>query len=279
MLRILMIAAALLVGAGAPAAPAQDQMTTVEEAAVQQALNRGTVIYAYDQAAWHGTDDMVAKIPHPEEVVGGWIVDGPAASPELVFFDKNEAAPHAVYVADFKDNKLVSSRVLGAGDDSTLSSERLRMITARDIAIKALLASNEPRCKDKPYNTVVLPPETPGGPMLVYLLTPQTSNDSLPFGGHYLTLVSADGKAGPFRHFAKSCAEFPINGDDKSKGKAAFLIITHLLDPTPTEIHVFSSLSIHKPIFVFTANSRIWSVEGPGIRLVDSSKAKKSKAP
>ena len=114
--------------------------------------------------------------------------------------------------------------------------------------------------------------------MLVYLLTPQTSNDSLPFGGHYLTEVSADGKVGPFRHFTKSCAEFPINGDDKSKGEPNALIITHLLDPIPTEIHVFSSLSIHKRLYVLT-KKRVWGVEGNQIYLVDSSKAKKLKAP
>jgi len=277
MLRILMIATALLASA-ATAAPARYQMTAGEEAIVVRALNRGAVIYAYDQAAWHGTDDMVTKLPNYQNVVGGWIVDGPADTPELVFFDRNEAAPHAVYVADFKDNKLVSSRVLGAGDDSHLTPERLRMISAREAAIKALLASGEPRCKDKPYNSVVLPPETPGGPMLVYLLTPQTSNDSLPFGGHYLTEVSADGKVGPFRHFTKTCAEFPIRGDGKGKGEADALVITHLLDPVPTEIHVFSSLSIHKRLYVLTADDRTWRVEGGQIYLIDSGKVKKTKA-
>jgi hypothetical protein len=272
MLRILMIAAALL--GCAAAAPARDHMTSAEAAAVQQALNRGTVIYAYDQAAWHGTDDMVTKVPHWQDVLGGWIVDGPTETPELVFFDRDEAAPHAVYVADFKDNKLVSGHVLGAGDDRTLSPARIRMIRAREAATRAMVASDIPRCKDKPYNTVVLPPETPGGPILVYLFTPQTSNDSLPFGGHYLTEVSADGKAGPFRHFTKSCAEFPINGDGKTKPTS--LVITHLLDPTPTEIHVFSSLSARKPLFVATTNDKIWSVEGNSIRLLDQTEAKKT---
>src|SRR3982750_3028090 len=58
--------------------------------AIRQAIDRGRMIYAYDQAAWHGTDDMLLKVPHPEAVIGGWVVDGPAESPELIFFDKNE---------------------------------------------------------------------------------------------------------------------------------------------------------------------------------------------
>lgn len=85
----------------AAAQPSAVQMSSAEQAAVQQALDRGTLIYAYDQAAWHGTDDMLAKIENPNEVLGGWIVDGPVNAPELVFYDKDEADPHAVYVAQF----------------------------------------------------------------------------------------------------------------------------------------------------------------------------------
>ena len=30
---------------------------------VQTALNRGALLYVYDQAAWHGTDDLRDKFP------------------------------------------------------------------------------------------------------------------------------------------------------------------------------------------------------------------------
>jgi hypothetical protein len=256
-----------LVASVPSSATAQTALTPADQAAIRQASDRGAMIYAYDQAAWQGTDDMLAKIPHPEQAVGGWIVDGPAAAPELVFFDKDQAHPHAVYVADFKDNRLVSSRVLGASDNTSLSADRVRLIHARAIAIAALEAGKVPRCSGSPYNTVVLPPAAPGEPVLVYILTPQTNNATIPFGGHYLIPVSAEGKAGEIRHFAKSCAVFPMTQKGKGTPEAAF--ITHLLDPTPTEIHVFSSLTLHLPVYVGTTDKRVWEVAGDRISLVD----------
>jgi hypothetical protein len=206
-------------------------------------------------------------------VVGGWIVDGPAESPELVFFDKNEADPHAVYVAQFRDNKLVSSRLLGFGAETKLSPERIRLIKARKIGLDAFFASKVERCTDRPYNTVVLPAPLPGGPTLVYVLTPQTDNDTMPFGGHYLIEVSADGKASALRPFTKSCISLPLR--DKGKDATVALTITHLLDPVPTEIHVFTSLSAHMPVFVLTTQNQLsWTVEGDRISPLDPKKTK-----
>jgi len=48
------------------------------------------------------------------------------------------------------------------------------------------------------------------------------------------------------------------------------LMITHLLDPIPTEAHVFWSIWAHKPLYVATPpNGTIWVVEGSKIRLVE----------
>ena len=74
--------------APAPATPPVAlPMSVTEAAAVHRAEERGTMIYAYDQAAWHGTDDLAAKAPDFATKVGGWIVDGPEEAPEIVFFD------------------------------------------------------------------------------------------------------------------------------------------------------------------------------------------------
>lgn len=275
MIRTLAAAASLALASPAFAqAQAPVQMSEAEAMQVQQALNRGTLIYYYDQAAWHGTDDMLRKIPHPSGKIGGWIVDGTADNSEIIFYDTDEADPHAVYVARFHWNELVSSRVLGPGDDRTLSPSRKAMIAAKRVALKALVDGRVTRCVDKPFNSVVLPPEAPGAPTLVYFLTPQTSNASLPFGGHYLIPVAADGIPGKVRPFTKACAELETR---KEGGKTAALMVSHLLDPTPTEIHVFSMFAAKLPVFVMTSqNSRIWSVEFVSgrarIRIVDPDK-------
>ena len=138
---------------------------------------------------------------------------------------------------------------------------------ARHAAQTAMIAAAPARCSPQPLNTVVLPPSRPGGPTLVYFLEPQPSLDVFEFGGHYVVEVSTDRKTGVPRAFTNSCIELTPRAKD---GKADALVVTHLLDPVPTEIHVFSSLAAGLPVYVITSqNSRTWAVEGPRIRLVD----------
>lgn len=265
---LLLIAAALAAAPAAAADPAP-RMSDAEAGSVQLALDRGKLIYAYDQAAWHGTDNALAKLGKDSDRLGGWIVDGPADAPELVFHDHDEADPKAVYVARFKAGKLVESRVLRDGDDRTLSPERKAMIAARRAAADALPAAGATRCKDQRFNSVVLPASAPGEPVLVYFLTPQTSMDAVPMGGHYRVEVGSDGKPGKVRPFTKSCMEMPLT-EKKKKAKPAALVLTHLLDPTPTEMHVFSAGAARMPIYVMTAeNEWVWEVTAATIRLVD----------
>ena len=49
------------------------------------------------------------------------------------------------------------------------------------------------------------------------------------------------------------------------------MMLTHLLDPTPTEIHVFLSRSYGRPFFIATTeNELLWKVDGSHIELVDT---------
>lgn len=253
-----------------PAGGAAVSLSDADVAAVQRALDRGAIIYAYDQAAWHGTDDMLVKIPNAANVVGGWIVDGPANTPEIIFFDRNAEDPKALYVAQFRDHQLVSSRVLGSGEDRTLNADRRALIAARAAALASLQKKPLFACSDRPFNTVVLPPSSSGGPTLVYFLTPQIEVDAIPLGGHHLVEV-VGGKVSATRSFTKSCI---TPKPDPKEGSPAALMITHLLDPVPTEIHVFSSLAARKPVYVSTPDARIWAVEGYQVRPVQESAKK-----
>jgi streptogramin lyase len=48
-------------------------------------------------------------------------------------------------------------------------------------------------------------------------------------------------------------------------------MVSHLLDPTPTEIHVFSSLASGYPVAVSTTkNGKMWLASGSGIALLPS---------
>ncbi len=253
-------AAAAAQSAQAKAAPIA--LSDADVAAVQRALDRGSLIYAYDQAAWHGTDDMLVKLPNAANLVGGWIVDGPANTPEIVFHDRNTNDPKGLYVARFRDHQLVSSKVLGSGDDRTLSPARRALITAKVVASAALTGKPLLVCSDRQFNTVVLPPSSPAGATLVYFLTPQTEVDAIPLGGHHLVEV-VEGKAGAIRSFTKTCL---TPKPDPGGPKPVLLMTTHLLDPVPTEIHVFSSLAAQKPLYVSTSDDTLWAVEGYQIR-------------
>jgi hypothetical protein len=248
------------------AADAKPRASAQEASATRLAFERGKLIYAYDRAAWQGSDDLVAKMPDYASKVGGWIVDGPAEAPQLVFYDKNEADPHAVFIARFKDRQLQSSQVLGASDDRNLSPQRKSMIAARLAAVAALATAGVGRCKEQPFNTVVLPPERPGAATLVYIMTPQSDRKAIPMGGHYLVEVAADGSAGKPRPFTKTCLEMPFA--DAKGGRPEALVVSHLLDPVPTEMHVFSSFAAGLPIYVSTENGRVWAVNAAGIRIV-----------
>jgi hypothetical protein len=237
-----------------------------EEAALAQSSQRGSLLYAYDQAAWHGTDDMLAKLQDPSAKLEGYIVDGPVGAPRLIFF--NKAGTSAVYIATFEGARLIQGHVLRDDEDRELSALDRRMVSALAVARAAIAKDSSARpCVPRPFNTAVLPPETEAGPVSVYFLTPRTDNVTIPFGGHFQIQVDAQGKAGPVRRYSNSCLNMPIKPDLPKGTKPEAVFVTHLLDRVPTEIHVFNSLALRSPIMVGTLPSKkVWPVVGATIQ-------------
>lgn len=264
MIRFLFPALALLSGAGPAAA-----QSSSEQATIDATMRRAHLMYWYDQAAWHGTDDMLANGKEVASRIGGWIVDGPAEEPLLIFYSKG-SDPVPVYIARFRDGRLVEGRVARGDERSLITPARKRLIDAVALAHHALQQAKLPGCSDKPFNTIVLPADVEGGPLRVYFLTPQTATDSIPFGGHYLVEVDSTGGTSPVRKFTNSCISVPTKQPDGVKSVG--LVITHLLDPVPTEIHGFSAMAARVPVYVGTRDKRIWEVApkatGPTVRLV-----------
>jgi len=252
------------------AAPALAQIAPADQAALDRARTRGELIYWYDQAAWHGSDDMMAKARDVSQTAGGWIVDGPANAAELIFYSRG-VDPKPLYWVRFQNGKLAESRRTGDADAVMLTPQRRRMIAAVAAAGDALVEAKAGRCNDKPFNTVVLPPATPDGPVPVYFLTPQTEMNAVPLGAHYLFEVDSAGKAGPMRRFTNSCIALPTDTVSPDGKSPAALFVTHLLDPVPTEIHFFSAMAARKPIYI-GIKKQVWAVtpaaSGPTARLV-----------
>lgn len=126
-------------------------------------------------------------------------------------------------------------------------------------------ASGKARCANSPFNVVVLPQEA-GQPTLVYLLTPMETAGEYPFGGHYRIDVDPDGTVTSERAFTMTCLN--IGAPPAGAGAGAMAVVSHVLDPTPTEIHVFMSLWMGQPVGVVTSPKEVWSINGDQIELV-----------
>lgn len=252
------------------AAPAQAD----EAAALRRAAERGRLIYAYDGAAWVSSDAMLAAIRDPGAAgVRGYVVEpGPEAGVlHAVYFRWDGDTPKAVFTAEVRGRQVLSSRVLGPNDDATLSPAAVRLVAARKIAVEEVKKRGFGSCAGGRFNTVALPPENPDGPVAVYVMTPQVKNGEYPNGGHYEIDVAADGAVASERAFTRSCLTLG-GGGAPAGAEAAGVFVTHTLDPTPTEMHVFTSLSMGLPVFVGTGPDRVWRVQGDRIELVDDKK-------
>jgi len=266
MIRSLLPVLALLSAVGPTTAQTRSEQVTIDAA-----MRRAHLMYWYDQAAWHGTDAMLASGKEVAGRIGGWIVDGPADQPLLIFYSKG-TDPAPVYIARFRDGQLVEGRAARDDERNLITPPRKRLIDAVGVARDALQEARLGRCSDKSYNTIVLPPDVEGGPVRVYFMPPQTATDTIPFGGHYLIEVDSAGGAAPIRQFTKSCIAVQMQKPEGAKSVG--MTITHLLDPVPTEIHGFSAMVARVPVFVATSDRRVWQVDpamtGPTARAVQA---------
>ena len=261
----------------AQACPPERPMTAAETAGTQQAIERGLLLYAYDQAAWHATDALQAAAADRGGMAwlgqhtAGWIVRGPLTAPEVVFYDNDTANPHAFWVARMSSGgaAVVSSRFVDAGTEPLDAAAR-GMIAARQHVVA--YAGGHPLLRCGPaFNTVVLPPSAAGEPTLVYLLSPQTDMAHVPFGGHHRFAVTGDGRMSEPHAFTRSCLSLPT---PRAPERPVLAYATQLNDPLPTEVDVFTMMAAAMPIMVGTVpDGRTWAIEPadgrPRIRLVD----------
>jgi hypothetical protein len=271
-------------------------LQAVNAPAIEFALQRGAQLYAYDQAAWHVTDAMQADI---KDVAGaglrGYIISPTKAGLRVTFYGLKGDKPIGVYTAvwEYGDGKMhevnlqghdimlkvqpvISGRKILQGDqEQRLSDEQSRMIAARELVVQSLSHDNQGfvwQCTNGQMNTAVLPREHATDPDIVYFMTAQVDTPLYPLGGHFRFMVR-DGKIVEKRAFTKACANLSDVGEDGKKIKQ--VILTHLLDPVPTEIHVFTMLSMHLPIGVSTTeNGMLWAIENknghPEMRLIQA---------
>lgn len=222
----------------APPAPLSAEQ---ENAALRSAETTGALLYRHDRAASVATDAArKVRAFKKDKRVRGWITEQQHDHVVVTFLDQT---PAALYRIDVSPDGIAGP-VNALDPPAALSDFERGAATARNAA----LASAFQPCAEK-YNSVVLPGDGDAdGDWAVYLLPATTKKNLLPFGGTYRMAVNGSSVTGQ-RAFSRSCAVM------QNDPNMVALMITHLLDPVPTEAHVFANLSAGKPLYVATAPS------------------------
>lgn len=221
----------------------------------------GSRIFDYDQAAWHSTDAIGARLDElARNGAQGWVIEPKGDGLSVIYYGKADDAFFALARMDVQGATVTGQSWYTPQQREPLSPLALRLVAAKEAALAQ--ASVLAPCSDRPFNPVVLPPDQENGPISVYLLTPQVTTDRYPFGGHYRLEVDKDGKILSSRAFMKTCFQAP------RQEQAKMMFITHLLDPRPTEIHAYMSLWMRKPVAVATTDKWLWLVNGAHISRV-----------
>ncbi|MGB8259081.1 MAG: hypothetical protein WCE75_01965 [Terracidiphilus sp.] len=168
-------------------APAHSQVANKDlPAYLAGVTERGRALYAYDQAAWHGTDAFLDLHPSREglaryvcvKTLKGW----------KVVFPKWDTLHAQLLVAYEASDEQTPGHFTARRFDPPI--EPIEDLAGMERALEAAIADFG--SSDRPYNTAILP--APGGDLYVYLYPGQTRDDVWPIGGDLRYTFSPDGK-------------------------------------------------------------------------------------
>jgi hypothetical protein len=271
------LTAALLALAAPPQAPAPapapSSLTTAEQAELKHNIMLGDLLYRYDQSAWHVTDAALAALPdNAKNLIRGYVTTPTQNGLRTTFYGEGINGYQALYSAVWTGSAIEDAQLYSAGQRRTLSDQELQLVQARKIALEG--AKDLAMCSTAPPNVIVFP-DPDDVTIHVYVMTPETKDAVYPLGGHYRIDVRNGAMVGQ-RAFTQSCFDFDSSTVGE-KGSPVAAFITHLLDPVPTEIHVFTVLAMHLPLYVGVRDGRVYVVEvsggEPRVRLVSKSSA------
>lgn len=219
---------------------------------MNQVTQRGKELYGYDQAAWHGTDAVLALNPDKEGLTRflcthgpkGWVVTFPAWNAAgdklLIRYQATETEKPNQYQARKFDPPLEAPAEM-------VAMERALNTAWSDFGGRS-----------RPYNHAILP--APDG-FFVYLYPAQTEDHVYPVGGDVRYTVSSDGKQIVEKHqMHKTVIDF----DFKKASTAGFH--THVLSSLPEDTDVFLVLTRteHIPEYIIINPEKLWVVMPDG---------------
>jgi hypothetical protein len=239
--------------------------TAEERRRLVAAGQRGILLFEIARAGQLTTQDMLARVPNPNEAgIAGWVATEEGnGTMVVVYYADTATGPVAVYRGQVAGNRIASREVFAGADRPALTPTQRRMAAAR-----AAVATLDRQPCGGTFNVFVVPPAAAEGPVEVYKLSPQTQRGKYPLGGHFLATVAPNGTVSSTRGFANRCVD--LDAPTELAGRQPRpLAVTHLLDPLPTEIHVFLSLWMNRPLLVATGEpERLWTISRGRIGIV-----------
>ncbi len=223
--------------------------------AVTAAEQTGRLLQRLDRAAWIATDEFGEdkQARKLRKSTRGWITEAIDTGTRVSFFDASDP-PTRIYTVDVQSSGAIDNA--GIATDSKFTDEQLSLVRARQAAFKQPFLA----CS-RDYNSVVY---REGDTIRVYLMPGTTKQNMYPAGGYHLFVYDSTGTTlKSQRSFTRGCIDLEAAPAGPSKdSRPAAMFVTHLLDPQPTEIHVFISLNAPVPLGVATTPNRmLWMLE------------------
>lgn len=184
--------------------------------------------------------------------IAGEITEGRDGRIVVTVLDDDSSA---IYRATVSPDGTLQTPVVTVSSPGELSTFESGAALARATAI----AFDAPRC-GKHYDTIVFP-SSESDEWVVYLL-PQPVRGSVPIGGSY-RLETKAGNVVAGRPYTRTCISLAPGG------RSVGMMITHLLDPVPTDVHVFWSLREGKPFYVAATEGGLWKIENGRISAME----------
>jgi len=273
-MRGFMVGLALFAAAPWPLTEARAQETANLSAdlqsAVAQAELRGQELYRYDQAAWHATDALAAKVDLSsiENPRGYVVVPGETEGVlETIFVVERAGELREFAHFSVRQSEVVAGDLV-EGELPALSPLAERMFKAREPALAAMVAEGYSLCSRSSPNTLTLPPDESGN-VSFYLLTSTQDNGNYPIGGHYRVDIAPDASVAAKRRYMNTCFNLPTAPQIGPEGNEGHAGVSYLFGDAPSEIHVFASFQFQTGFMVNTESSRkLWLIKDGRITLV-----------
>jgi hypothetical protein len=241
------------------ATPAPAAAPEVDEAALREAFRMGRRAFRHDLITARASDLLLRDHPLGRDPrLRGWVTRevGDAITVTILGDDGGDA-PVALGRATIGPGGRVVGELERPADPAPLEAFEADAARARAYALALPLE----RCGTT-YNTVVLPVDDAPGRWTVYLFPGSTRADRVPLGGSLRVDIDLAAGTHEARGYTRSCIVL-----QNDPGSAA-MVVSHLLDPQPTDAHVYWQLWARKPLYVATSIGT-WSLDGGTITLLD----------